>query len=487
MSVPRKIKIYNSLSRKKETLNPLTPGEIGLYACGITVYDHCHIGHAMQAIFFDIFRNFLEFSGYKVSYVRNYTDVDDKIINKAKSLGISPRELSESMISSSEEDMTSLGVANATFEPKVSDHIPEIIAMIENLVEKGAAYATKNGDVYYKVKVKKDYGKLSGRKVDELRSGTREITGDSKEDTLDFALWKRDDTKEASWESPWSLGRPGWHIECSALAKKYLGNSFDIHGGGLDLIFPHHENEVAQSESANCCSYASVWLHSGLLTLNKQKMSKSLGNHIPIKEFLKSWDPEVLRLSFLQNHYASNIDFNLSVFANCRKRLYYFYQTLLELQKRSKDLSNEDRKKAEESNMSLIEAFSEGMSDDFNTSLAIAHLNKFVKEANKALTGKDKPSLFWNFNFQIKKVGQILGLFIKEAEEFIRLNNEALLKDLGITEEEITKKIQKRAEAREEKNWALGDEIRDELLEKGLILKDNPEGTTWSLKMTSEA
>ncbi len=477
------IKIYNSLSRKKEILKPLRDHHVGLYACGITVYDDCHIGHAMQAIFFDIFRRFLEFSGYEVTYVRNYTDVDDKIINKAKELGISPKALSESIIKSSEEDMKALKVAKATVEPKVSDHMDEIIAMIKTLIQKGAAYITAEGDVYYRVRKKNDYGKLSGRKTDELRSGTRDITGGTKEDELDFALWKRDNTPDASWESPWSLGRPGWHIECSALSQKYLGNSFDIHGGGLDLKFPHHENEIAQSESANDCCYSTLWMHSGLLTIDKQKMSKSLGNHITIKKFLETWDAEVLRLSFLQNHYSSNIDFSNELFSLSRGRLYYYYQTLRGLDELSSRLNSKEKETAENFDDSLITAFRKAMSDDFNTSLAIGELNKFVKASNQALSKSSsvKPEEFYNKAHQIRVIGKVLGLFEESPESFIKKHNEELLKELGLTEKEIKKKIEERQEARENKNWALSDEIRDELLGKGILLKDSQEETTWVL------
>ena len=481
--MPETIKIYNTLSRKKETLTPVKPGHVGLYACGITVYDDCHIGHAMQAIFFDIFRRFLEFSDYKVTYVRNYTDVDDKIINKAKELGISPKALSESIIRSSEEDMKALHIAPATVEPKVSDHMDEIIAMIEILIEKDAAYTTKEGDVYYRVRRKNDYGKLSGRKTDELKSGTRDLTAGTKEDELDFALWKRDDTKDASWESPWSLGRPGWHIECSALAKRYLGDSFDLHGGGLDLKFPHHENEIAQSESANNCCYATIWMHSGLLTIEKQKMSKSLGNHISIKKFLESWDAEVLRLSFLQNHYSSNIDFSDELFSLCRGRLYYYYQTLLGLDELSSELSETEKETAKELDSTLIKAFKKAMADDFNTSLAIGELNKFVRAANQALgkPAKVKAENFFNKAHQIRVIGKVLGLFEEKPEAFIKRHNDALLEELGLSEKEIAKKIEERVGARTNKNWALSDEIRDELAAKGILLKDSPEGTTWML------
>ena len=482
--MPADVKIYNTLSRKKELLKPLKPGEVSIYACGVTVYDDCHIGHAMQAIFFDTFRNFLEFVGYKVTYVRNYTDVDDKIINKAQELGISPKTLSENVITSTEADMKTIGVLPATFSPKVSEHLSEIISMIETLVTKEAAYVTEEGDVYYKVKQKEDYGKLSGRKTDELKSGTRSITSKSKEDNLDFSLWKRDKTEDASWESPWGRGRPGWHIECSALSQKFLGNSFDIHGGGLDLKFPHHENEIAQSESANSCPYANIWIHTGLLTLNKQKMSKSLGNHIPIKKFLESWDAEVLRLGFIQNHYASNIDFSHSVFSHCRKRLYYYYQTLLELDKLSTQLSDPEKEEAKKLDNTLEKAFVKSMSDDFNTSESLAELNKFVREMNKLASkpNKENQKKVYHGAQQIRKIGKILGLFTQDPEAFIQSQNSTLLKELSLSEEEIEKKIKERTKARDQKDWKKSDEIRDELSQKGIFLKDSTEGTSWLLK-----
>lgn len=320
--------VQNTLTGKKERLVPIRPGHVSIYACGVTTYDHYHIGHALQAIYFDMICRYLRYAGYKVTYVRNYTDVDDKIINRAKDLGISPQKLAQDIIESSEEDMIALGCIAPDFAPRVSRSIPEIIAMVEDLIRNGAAYATPDGDVYYRVRSKSDYGKLSNRKVDELRAGTRDLVEGGKEDPLDFALWKHDETEGASWDSPWGKGRPGWHIECSAMSKIHLGPSFDIHGGGRDLIFPHHENEIAQSESANKCSYANIWIHSGLLTIEKQKMSKSLGNHIALKDFLKKWPAEALRLAYLQHHYGSNIDFHKDTFKKAHQRLFYYYSTL---------------------------------------------------------------------------------------------------------------------------------------------------------------
>ncbi|MES2744588.1 MAG: cysteine--tRNA ligase, partial [Bdellovibrionota bacterium] len=281
----REIQVYNTLTGKKEKFETLEPQHVKMYACGVTVYDDCHIGHAMQAIYFDVIRNYLEYVGYKVTYVRNYTDVDDKIIKRSAERKMTPKALVDEIIASSERDMEGLGVRAATHEPRVSESIPQIIEVISDLEKNGYAYSTAEGDVYYRVRKKADYGKLSNRKTDELQAGTRDLVKGDKEDELDFALWKCDATEGASWDSPWGRGRPGWHIECSAMAKMYLGKSFDIHGGGRDLVFPHHENEIAQSEAANSCKYANVWMHSGLLTIEKSKMSKSLGNHILISKF----------------------------------------------------------------------------------------------------------------------------------------------------------------------------------------------------------
>ncbi|NDE17689.1 cysteine--tRNA ligase, partial [bacterium] len=382
------ILVTNTLTRRKEPLKSLDPSgnKIRMYACGVTVYDDCHIGHAMQAIFFDVIRRYLEFAGYDVTYVRNFTDVDDKIIDRAKQRGMSPARLAQDMIESSDRDMEAIGVRPADHQPRVSEMIPQIVHMIQDLIRDEAAYATKSGDVYYRVRRKSDYGKLSGRNPDELRSGTRDLVQGDKEDPLDFALWKKDDVPDASWDSPWGRGRPGWHIECSAMSKEYLGNSFEIHGGGRDLVFPHHENEIAQSESANKAPYASCWMHCGLLTIEKQKMSKSLGNHITIQDFLKSWTPEVLRFGILQYHYSSNVDFSKAVFQQCHRRLLYFYETL--------DLLNQmapEKVSAPADPLNhhwLIGEFHKAMSDDFNTAAALASLNKAMKAGRELAAGK---------------------------------------------------------------------------------------------------
>lgn len=474
----REIYLRNSLTSKKEVFKPIQPGKVSMYACGVTVYDECHIGHAMQAIYFDIIRSFLEYSGYEVTYVRNFTDVDDKIIQRAEKLGITPRKLVDDMISASQRDMASLKIRSANFEPRVTEHIPEIISMVQDLIDAGVAYRTAKGDVYFKVNMKKDYGKLSNRKPEELLSGTRELAGSEKIDSLDFALWKNDEVEGASWESPWGRGRPGWHIECSAMAKKILGKTFDIHGGGRDLIFPHHENELAQSECANGSEFAHYWLHSGLLTIKNQKMSKSLGNTITIQGFLKDWHAEVLRLGFLQNHYGSNVNFAEEVFQACRKRLFYFYETLVEL-----DNASGPSSKIEDKELTRMgEEFDTAMCDDFNTPMALAVLNNAARWANQKLNEKKSdPQLLKGIANFLRERGKVLGLFQESPTQFIHSHKAKILNELGLSEEALLQLMQQRQEARDSKNWSESDRIRASLLEKGISLNDRANGTSWSL------
>ncbi len=474
------IKVSCSLAKKKVKLQSIEKNSIKLYACGVTVYDDCHIGHAMQAIYFDMIRNFLRYAGYQVTYVRNYTDVDDKIIDRAKKLGISPKELSEKIIASCTEDFQKLGLKPADFEPKVSESIPDIIAMIEVLIDKGFAYPTSDGDVYYRVREKKDYGKLSNRSLEGAQTGNRQIVEGEKEELVDFALWKKEDIADASWESPWGRGRPGWHIECSAMAKKCLGPSIDIHGGGRDLIFPHHENEIAQSEAANSCNYASSWIHSGLLTINKQKMSKSLGNSITIKDFLKTWPAEVLQLSFLQNHYASPVDFSEEVFQKSLKRLLYYYQTVLELA-REQETGEASQGKNPIDAALIRKEFVQVMADDFNTPEAFVVLNKIFKLANQKLsTGK---GLGREHSAEclalIREFAEIFNLLGNEPARFIEELKLLGLKSSKLSASEIEGLLQARHEARQNKDWGKSDKIRDQLLAQGISINDKRQSTDW--------
>lgn len=478
------IKIKNTMTGKKEILDPVEPGHIKIYACGVTVYDDSHIGHAMQAVFFDVIRNYLEYAGYKVTYVRNYTDVDDKIIARAKEKGISPLSLSKQVIDSTDRDMRNLGLRPATFEPKVSEMIKEIIDMVQTLIDNESAYAAPNGDVYYRVRKKADYGKLSNRKPDDMRSGTRDLAETEKEDPLDFVLWKKEEVQDAAWDSPWGRGRPGWHIECSAMAKQFLGKTFDIHGGGRDLVFPHHENEIAQSESANKCEYANVWIHSGLLTIDKQKMSKSLGNHISINQFLQEWPAEVLKLSYLERHYSSNIDFSNKVFKDGLKKLLYYYETIAELEKIAKQDSTQKNYLMGFDPEKIRSNFKKQMNDDFGTPSALVEIATVFKTANQILKKKDDTQKFhtaFAILELVKELGKVLNLFHNDASTFIEDLKNRLLPDLHITREEISEKISQRNAARENKDWSLSDQIRDELLAKGIELRDNNSGTNWTI------
>lgn len=472
--------VSNTLTGKKEKFESLKNGHVGIYACGVTTYDHFHIGHALQAVFFDMICRYLRFAGYRVTYVRNYTDVDDKIIARAATQGISPAVLAQQMIDSSDEDMVALGCELPSFRPRVSQCIPEIIGMVEELVSKGAAYATSRGDVYYRVRRKEDYGKLSNRKVDELRSGTRDIKESDKEDELDFALWKADTTPDASWGSPWGRGRPGWHIECSAMSRLHLGKTFDIHGGGRDLVFPHHENEIAQSESANGCLYSRYWIHSGLLTIEKQKMSKSLGNHINLKDFLKKWPAESLRLAYLQYHYASNIDFQRDTFLRAHQRLCYYYQSLDAL-----DSIAAEGPKLSLDTAAIREEFHRNMSDDFNSGMALASLNKEFKRANEMATAKKNPLNAANAHALAKILREcfaVFGLLQAPPKTMLETLRTMILPELGIRREEIEAKIGERKQARIDKDFAKADQVRAELSQRGIELMDTPSGTDWRIK-----
>lgn len=494
-SPTREIRVTNTLTRKKERFETIEPGVVRMYACGVTTYDHCHVGHALQAVFFDVIRRYLEYVGYQVVYVRNFTDVDDKVIQRAKERGMKPEELSEQMVQAAREEMALLGILPATHEPRVSESIPQIIAMVEKLVENGSAYATADGDVYYRVREKDDYGKLSGRKIDELRSGTRDLVHGQKEFELDFALWKADETPGASWTSPWGMGRPGWHIECSAMALEFLGPSFDIHGGGRDLVFPHHENEIAQSESANGTSFARYWLHNGLLTIEKQKMSKSLGNHLLITDAVKRWPREVLRLSIMSMHYTSNVDFSEQAFQSWFERLYYYYSTLALLQEASAGVEipageSPDPKSVVESfdPGELRESFHRAMSDDFNTAAALAELNVHLKRANDFLTGKHdkakRKATAAGWVTVIREIAQVLGILEEAPEVALESLKEQLLPQLQITREEIEREIEARKMARDNRDFAESDTIRDRLATRGIELRDGRDGTTWAIRLS---
>ena len=465
--------ITNTMTGRKEEFKPLEDRTVKMYVCGPTVYDHAHIGHARSAVVFDVIRRWLEYRGYRVIYVRNYTDVDDKIIKRSKEEGISWKEVAEKYIASYEEDMKALNVKEPTYKPRVTEHIREIVEMIDGLIEKGYAYEA-GGDVYFSVKKFPEYGKLSKRNVEELRAGARIEPGENKKDPLDFALWKKSKEEEPGWESPWGIGRPGWHIECSVMSMKYLGETMDIHGGGLDLIFPHHENEIAQSEAYTGKTFARFWVHNGFVMVNKEKMSKSLGNFFTIKEILERFSPDVLRLFLLSTHYRSPIDFSferLEESERALKRLLNFLDSLPTVE--SLETVEEEGEPVPVSQ--FRELFESAMDNDFNTAKALGALFELVKRANLL---KDRA-------LKEGKITKPEKLSYREAIEFVenalrtlgfRLERE---KENGLEEKLIELLIEVRGELRKKKEFQLADLIRDRLKELGIALEDLPTGTIY--------
>ena len=478
------IKIYNTLTKRKEEFLPLKEGKVGMYVCGVTVYDFSHIGHARAMIVFDVIYRYLCYKGYEVTYVRNYTDIDDKIIKKANEEGISTEEIAQRYIKEFDKDMEALRVKLPTYSPKATEHIREMIEMIEILQHKGYAYQIE-GDVYFRVNRFSDYGKLSGKRIEELRAGARIEVDERKEDPLDFALWKKSKPGEPFWESPWGKGRPGWHIECSVMSQKYLGETFDIHGGGMDLIFPHHENEIAQSEAATGKPFVRYWIHNGFVRINKEKMSKSLGNIFTIREVLQKWHPEVLRLFFLSYHYRSPVEYseeNLSKAKLTLDRFYSLLKSLKEMESEAKENSSQQDTILKEIE-TLHSKFEQAMDDDFNTAKALAVLNTFVREVNREINTKgclSKDSI-QRTKMIFNSIGDVFGIFLDDPDEYFDSEKKRKLAILGISEQEITRLIEERSIARKKKDWRKADAIREELSRKGIILEDTPKGTIWKV------
>jgi cysteinyl-tRNA synthetase len=456
------LQIYNTLTRQKESFKPMHEGQINMYVCGITVYDFCHIGHARVMVCFDIITRFLRSQDWKVNYVRNITDVDDKIIRRANENDESVNELTNRMIAAMHEDEDALAVLRPDQEPRATDHINDIINLVSTLIEKDFAYAAENGDVYYRVEKFEGYGKLTRQNIDELRSGARIEVGDAKESPLDFVLWKSAKPGEVSWESPWGQGRPGWHIECSAMSKSCLGATFDIHGGGPDLPFPHHENEIAQSEAANGCQYVNYWMHAGPVRVNKEKMSKSLGNFFTIRDVLAKYNAEVVRYFLASVHYRSYIDYSEDSLKEAQSALERFYQALGSVDAVEGTLNND-----------IQTRFIEAMNDDFNTPKAFAVLFELVNDLNKAVRdgSADAPAMA----YQLKSLAGILGLLQQDPDQFLKGED----KEGAISSGEIEALIEARKAARANKDFAESDRIRDLLAEQGVIVKDSREGTTW--------
>jgi len=487
------IQIYNTMKKKKEEFVPLREGSVGLYACGVTVYDLSHIGHARALIVFDVIYRYLQYRGYKVTFVRNYTDIDDKIIKRAQEEGVTYKDISDRYIKEFDHDMDMLGLEKPSVSPRATDHIPEMIAMVEALIEKGFAYEVE-GDVYFSVGSFSEYGRLSGKNIEELNSGARVEVDERKQSPLDFALWKKSKEGEPFWECPWGKGRPGWHIECSAMSQKYLGTTFDIHGGGMDLIFPHHENEIAQAECATGAPFARYWIHNGFVNINQQKMSKSLKNFFSIREILETYHPEVLRLFLLSNHYRSPVDYSEQNLTEAKVGLDRFYAVLRDLG----EITSLDKGAAAQSlgEKRLVKElqefqgkFIEAMDDDFNTAAALGHLYTLTRSLNSIIDQKKKfptfqiaEGTFQLAKEQFKMVGSVFGLFQESAQAYFQKQKEKGLAAAAISPEEIEQLIKDRELARKSKDFKKADEIRKQLEEKGIILKDTPQGTEWATK-----
>jgi cysteinyl-tRNA synthetase len=484
------MKIYNTLTSKKEDFISLIPNEVKLYACGVTVYDHCHIGHARNAVFFDVLRRYLRYKGFHVTYVRNFTDIDDKIINRARQEGVSWDTIARQYTKEYYSDMNLLGVEKADIEPKATEHITEIIKIVATLIEKGHAYEV-GGNVYFAINTFPDYGKLSKRDREDMVAGARVDIDERKKNPLDFALWKKSKEGEPSWESPWGSGRPGWHIECSAMSIKHLGMSFDIHGGGADLIFPHHENEIAQSEAFTGKPFAKYWVHNGFITIDKEKMSKSLGNFFTVKEVLHKFDPEVVRFFLLSTHYRSPIEFSDAPLREAERSIDRYYSTVLRMndliakkEGNKKGLSKEGTT-FQEFIASFREKFFEAMDDDLNTALATGHVFELIRATNAFLDNNpssiEDRALLLQTNELIQEAGSILNILNRTPDAWYRSLIQT--RKMDFSEKDILERIEKRQSARQRKDWDTADSIRKELEEKGILLEDKKDRTDWKIKV----
>lgn len=465
------MKLFNTMTREKQEFIPIKDGEVKMYSCGPTVYDYFHIGNARPFIIFDTLRRYLEYLGYKVTFVQNFTDIDDKMINRANKEGITVKELGERFIAEYFKDADALGIKRADVHPRATENIDAIIDIVKKLEEKGYAYNV-NGNVYFRTKKFDGYGKLSHQPLEDLEAGARIDVTDDKEDPMDFALWKAQKPGEPAWESPWGMGRPGWHIECSAMVNKFLGTTIDIHSGGKDLIFPHHENEIAQSECANSCTFANYWLHNGYINIDNRKMSKSLGNFFTIRDITAKYKPEVIRFFMLSAHYRSPVNFSDELMQQSLSAMERVYNCIDNLEFLLEKAAERPENDAEKELLSEIDTakkrFSDSMNDDLNTADAISAIFDIVSAANKNLSqnGDNSKTAVSSALAAIHELGDVLGLFMKKEHENI--------------DDEIEALIAKRNEARKNKDWAEADRIRDELKARNIILKDTPLGVKWS-------
>jgi len=489
------LRFYDTLTKRKTEFIPLAEQKVGIYVCGITAYDTCHVGHARSAVVFDMITRYLKYRGYQVNYVKNFTDVDDKIIARANREGTDIREISERYIKEHNDDMDKLGIARPSVTPRATDNIQGMIRMIDALLEKGLAYVV-DGDVFFAVDRFPGYGKLSGRNIDEMMAGARVDVDEKKRNHMDFVLWKGSKPGEPWWDSPWGRGRPGWHIECSVMSQRYLGDTFDIHGGGEDLIFPHHENEIAQSEGAWGKPFARYWLHNGFIRVNKEKMSKSLGNIFNLRDALNQYHPEVLRFFILQSHYRSPIDFSDESLRESRAGLERFYETLKKIKDlvpdrdkgefSAENLTGMDREVYEKVN-TLPDRFVEAMDDDFNSARALGGLFEIIRVLNNYMMDRGfKPTessffVLAEARKKIRELGKVLGLLLGDPDEYFNADRKRESGKRGIDVEEIGRLIEERSQARLDRNWKRADEIRDFLAAKQVLLKDGPDGTTWKV------
>jgi len=475
------VRIYNTLTRQKETFRSIKPGSAKIYVCGPTVYDESHIGHARSVVVFDVVVRYLRFRGLDVTYVRNFTDVDDKIIRRANEQKMAPDVLAEKYIVRFHEDMDALGVERPTFEPRATEHIDHMIRFIQGLIEKRHAYVADN-DVFYAVDGFDEYGKLSGRKLEDMDAGARVEVDARKINPHDFALWKAAKPGEPFWESPWGNGRPGWHIECSTMSSHLLGETFDIHGGGKDLIFPHHENEIAQSEGLTGNRFAKLWMHNGFVNIDKEKMSKSLGNTLLVKDLLKSYPGEVLRLFLLSNHYRSPIDFTDQNMIEAENGLEKIYVTL----NRIETAAGRNNHTVDAQN-DLMTRFQKAMDDDFNTALAIGLIFETVRGTNRLLDGSGaRPNS--EIRRQLKAIhgalmqmGMVLGLMRQPPADYLARKKKQAVSEGALDAEHIEQLIRERIDARVQMNWAEADRIRNQLQEMGVLIEDRPDGTHWKV------
>ncbi len=482
------LKLYNTLTKRKETFVPREQGKVSMYVCGVTVYDYCHLGHARAYVIFDMVKRYLEYKGYDVLHVQNFTDVDDKIIKKAQKEGRDPLALSRQYIEEYFKDMDCLGIKRAQIYPKVTEHMDDIINMVQGLIDRGYAYEVE-GDVYFAIEKFSEYGKLSGRSLEDMKAGARVEVDERKHHPMDFAVWKKAKQGEPAWDSPWGQGRPGWHIECSAMSLKYLGNHFDIHGGGRDLIFPHHENEIAQSEAfTGDAPFVHYWMHNGFVNINEEKMSKSLGNFFTIRDILEQYSPQVLRFFLLSTHYRSPVNFDDQKLEEARKGLSRINNAMGELESRVAGRTIDsclDASQLVESEKALYDKiqqtkqdFEVAMDDDFNTALGIGNLFELVRESNAFLHGQtgelSSGALFVLHEVleTFKEIGLVFGILGEQNEQ----------QDSGMVEKLMDLILDIRQDARQKKDWAVADKVRDTLKEAGVVIEDTPQGSRWKIE-----